>query len=94
MYAHVDRRNLSSLIETHSRTKGISVRTGQTFLNPPNSSICDHALQSGHDINTFFFKIIRNLELNSVSISEGIHIKKFSLDLKNLNASKKLNILG
>ena len=55
--------------------KEISVRTGQTLLNPSNSSIRDHALQADHDINTNYFKIIHKSERNSVNISESILIK-------------------
>ena len=84
-------RHLSTRIADH---KGISVRTGQTLLNPPNSSIRDHALQAGHDINTNCFKIIHKSELKSINVSENTLIKKFSLDLNNQDASTKFNILG
>ena len=84
-------RHLSTRIAEH---EGISVRTGQTLLNPPNSSIRDHALQAGHDINTNYFKIIHKSERNSINISESILIKKHSPDLNNQDASTKLNILG
>ena len=74
--------------------KGTSVRTGRTLLNPPNSSIRDHALQAGHVINTNCFKIIHKSELNSINILEIILIKKFSPDLNSQDASTKLNISG
>ena len=77
----------SKVIAEHKRT---SVRTGQTLLNPPNSSI--HALQEGHDININCFKIIHKPELNSINISDSIFIKKFSSDLNNQDASTILNI--
>ena len=69
---------LSTRIAEH---KGVSLRTGQTLLNPPNSSIRDHALEAGHDNNTNFFKIILKSELNSINISESILMKKSSQDL-------------
>ena len=50
----------------------ISVRTGQTLLNPRNSSISDLALQAGHDIDPNWFKTIRKSKFNSISISESI----------------------
>ena len=46
-------RHLSTRIAEH---KGISVGTGQTLSNPPNSSIRDRTLQAGHHINTNFFQ--------------------------------------
>ena len=45
-----------------------------TLLKPPNSSIRDHTLQTGHDINTKCFKFIHKLELDSINISENILI--------------------
>ena len=84
-------RHLSTRIADH---KGIPVRTGQTLLNPPDSSIRDHALQAGHDININCFKIIHKSKRNSINISENIPIKEFSPELNNQDASTKLNILG
>ena len=91
MYVHVHWRNLSTRI---AENKGISVRRGQTLLNPPNSSIRDHALQAGHDINTSCFKIIHKSELNSINISERIFTEKFNPDLIDQDISENLNILG
>ena len=84
MYIGESYRHLSTRIAEH---RGISVRTGQT-LNPPNSSIRDHTLQAGHDINTNCFKIIQKSDLNSIKLSENTR------DLNNQDASPKLNILG
>ena len=81
--------HLSIRIAEH---KGISVRTGQTLINPPNSNLRDHALQASHVINTNCFKIIPKSELNSINILETIVIKKFSPDLNKQVASTKLNI--
>ena len=74
--------------------EGISVGTVQSLLNPPNSSVWDQALQTGHDINTTCFNIIYKSELNSTNNSENKLIDKFSPDLDNQDASRKLNISG
>ena len=67
-------RHLSTRITEH---KGISIRTGQTLLNPPHSSICYHALQEGHAIILNCFSIIHQLELSSINISEGTLKKRY-----------------
>ena len=83
--------HLSARIAEH---KGISVRTGQTLINEPISSIRDHALHADHDINTNCFKIKHKPELNCINVSESTLIKKISPDLNNQSFSTKLNILG
>ena len=90
-------RTLAKLIVIYLhelQNRDISVRTGQTLLNPPNSGIRDHALQAGNDINTNYFKIFPMSELNTINISEIILIKKFSPDLNNQGVSTILKILG
>ena len=84
-------RHLSTRIAEH---KGISIRTNKTLITPPNSSIRDHALQAGHDINYSCFSIIHRTDYNSLKISESILINKFNPDLNYQDASTKLNIVG
>ena len=48
-------RHLKTRLAEH---KGLSNRTGKPLLNPPHSSIRDHALSTGHDISSDNFKVI------------------------------------
>ena len=84
-------RHLLARIADH---KGISIRTGQPFTTPSNSSIRDHALKAGHDINIDDFKICHMTDKTSLKISESILIHKFNPDLNNKDSSTKLNILS
>ena len=84
-------RHLLARIADH---KGISIRTGQPFTTPSYSSIRDHALKAGHDINIDNFKICHMTDKTSLKISESILIRKFNPDLNNKDSSIKLNILS
>ena len=72
--------------------KGISIRTGQPYTNPSNSSIRYHALEAGHDINIDSFNICHMTDKTSLKESESILIRKFSHDLNNKDSSITSNI--
>ena len=74
--------------------KEISIRTGEPFMTPSDSSIRDHAVKAGHDINIDTFKICHMTDKTSLKISESILIRKFNPDLNNKDSSTKLNILS
>ena len=83
-------RHLKTRIAEH---KGLSNRTGNPLLNPPHSSIRDHALNSGHEIPTDNFKIIFKSKPFETKIAESILIHKYKPSLNNMESSVKLNVL-
>ena len=56
--------------------KGIFNRSGQPFTTPSNSSIRDHALETGHDIDKDIFKLCHTTDKTYLKRSESILIRK------------------
>ena len=65
------------------------METGQPITTPSYSSIRDHDLKAGHDINIYIFKIFYMTDKTSLKISESILIRKFNPDLSNKDSSIK-----
>ena len=84
-------RNPLARIADH---REISIRTGQPFTTPSNSSIPNHALKASHDINIYSLKICHMTGKTSLKISEIIVIRKFNSDLNNDDSSIKINIIS
>ena len=84
-------RHLKTRVAEH---KGLSNRTGNPLLNPPHSSIRDHALSSGHDILSDNFKIVFKSNSFDIKLSESILIHKNKPCLNNMDSSAKLNVLN
>ena len=82
-------RHLKTRIYEH---RGISARTGKAFLNPSNSKIRDHALATGHDINSDCFKIIFKTNSYNLKTSESILIHKNKPSLNAMDSSIPLKI--
>ena len=83
-------RHMSTRIAEH---KGLSARTGKPVTNPLNSSIRDHALETGHEINNSNFSIVFSTKSQNLRVSESLLINKNSPPLNNTESSVPLNIL-
>ena len=84
-------RHLKTRIAEH---RGLSARTSKPVARPLNSSIRDHALQTGHDILNKKFSIILNTDAANLKISESIFIHRLKPGLNNTESSIPLHILG
>ena len=83
-------RHITTRIAEH---KGLSARTGKPVTNPLNSSIRDHSLETGHEINNSNFSIIFSSNSQNLRVAESILINKNSPSLNNTESSVPLNIL-
>ena len=83
-------RHLKTRVAEH---RGLSARTGNPLSNPSFSSIRDHALSTGHDIETSNFNILYKTHVNNLKVSESVLIHKDKPSLNNADCSVPLNIL-
>ena len=83
-------RHLRTRIAEH---RGLSARTGQPVTRPLHSSIRDHALASGHDINTDDFQVVFATNTVKLRIAESIIIHENRPNLNNMESSAPLKIL-
>ena len=83
-------RHLKTRIAEH---KGLSNRTGKPITNPSHSSIRDHSLETGHELNSQNFKIIFRCNSLDLKISESILINQNQPNFNNMETSTNLSIL-
>ena len=81
----------------HLRTRiadhiGLSYLARNPIPSPPQSSIRDHALSTGHDISTNSFKVIFSTTSQKLRTSESILINKFKPSLNSMESSIPLQI--
>ena len=84
-------RHLKTRIAEH---KGLSNRTNKPLSNPSHSSIRDHVIETGHDMNSNSFKIVFKCNKYDLKTSESIIIYKNRPNLNNMESSTSLSILG
>ena len=83
-------RHFSTRVAEH---RGISSRTGKLLLNPPNSNILSHYIDSGHDIHDSDFKILCK-NFSGLKIAESILIHQQKPSLNSMDSSFPLRIIG
>ena len=84
-------RNLITRVSEH---RGISVRTGTPFLNPPHSSVRSHCLESDHPLSFDQFKIIASSQnFVYLRILESLHILKNKPNLNDMQSAHPLSIV-
>ena len=83
-------RHITTRIAEH---RGLSARTGKPVTNPLNSSIRDHALETGHEISNSNFSIVFSSNSQNLRVAESILINQNSPSLNNTDSSVPLNIL-
>ena len=84
-------RMLGTRIAEH---RGLSIRTGQPLLHPPQSSIRHHCDSLAHDLSPQNFNIIATCNnFLDLRISESLLIKKTSPDLNNTESAHPLLIV-
>ena len=83
-------RHLKTRIAEH---RDLSARTGKPVTRPLHSSIRNHALDTGHDINSDNFKVVFNSNAGDLRLAESIIIHKNRPNLNNMDSSVPLNIL-
>ena len=84
-------RNLITRVSEH---RGISVRTGTPFLNPPHSSVRSHCLESDHPLSFDQFKIVASSQnFVYLRILESLHILKNKPNLNDMQSAHPLSIV-
>ena len=84
-------RLLGTRIAEH---RGLSIRTGQPLLHPPQSSIRHHCDRYNHDLSPEKFRVIASSNnFTDLRILESLHIKNNSPDLNNTESAHPLLIV-
>ena len=76
-----------------SEHRGISPRTGLHYSKAPKSNICNHFLETGHDIHSDNFCVIFSGREWEIKLAESIKIHQSKPSLNDMVSSTPLNIL-